>query len=187
MHKYLDYLTEFANLARAKGLLTLTLKDDCGQDWVEIRQSVAFYRVPKHGYPTHLTRLIVNSSLQYFLEVLGHCIRNGSLRYNDNSYGLNYQEATSILSAVNGDYIVCAGVESISHRMAGDSNMKSVQDFGNLKNMYLTLPDNKYRSNECAKWIDYRFGPKCSACEQAALEFSSVPMDLRRMPSPNYK
>lgn len=162
------------------------MKDDCGNEWVEIRQPVAFYRAPKHGYPTHLTRLIVNSSLQYFLEVLGHCIQNGSLLYNDNSYILNYQEATSILSAVNGEYIVCAGVEAVSDRMAGDFNMKTVQEFGNTKNMYMTLPDHKYRSNECAKWIDYRFGPKCSACKQATIAYSSAPMDLRCLPS-NHK
>ncbi len=174
------------SLARAKGLLTLTVKDDCGHEWVEIRHSVASYRVPQHGYPTHLSRLIVDSSLQYFLEVLGHCVENGSLLYNDNSHSINYSEVTSVLSAVSGEYVVCAGIEHLSNRTA-DLQMKTIQELGQADNMYATLPDHRYRSNECAKWIDYRSGPKCPACKQAATDLSSAPMDLRCVPTHRHK
>ena len=177
----LDYLKELVNIARARGLLTLTVQDDGGHEWVEIRHSVASYRVPKHGYPTHLSRLIVDSSLQYFLEVLGHCVQNGSLLYKDKSYCLNYSEVTSVLSAVSGEYVVCAGIEHLSDRTA-DLHMKTVQELGHADNMYATLPDLRYRHIECHKWIDNRFGPNCPACKQATNDLSSAPMDLRCVP-----
>ncbi|KAI9563191.1 hypothetical protein GHT06_010649 [Daphnia sinensis] len=175
----LDCLTEFANLACANGLLTLTMKDDCGHEWVEVRQSVASFRVPKHGYPAHLTRLVVDCSLQYFVEVLGQCVQRGSLHYNGNNNSLNYPEATSVLSAVNGNYVVCVGVGAIPDRMADEFRPKAVLEFETAKNTYLTHPDQRYRSNQCAKWIDYRLGPKCGACKQTTFEFSAAPMDLR--------
>ncbi|XP_057367139.2 uncharacterized protein LOC130688195 isoform X2 [Daphnia carinata] len=182
----LDCLSEFANLACANGLLTLTMKDDCGHRWVEVRQSATSFRVPKHGYPAHLTRLVVDYSLQYFVEVLGHCVQHGSLHCNSNNRSLNYLEATSVLSAVNGKYVVCAGVEAIPDRMADEFRPKAVQEFQTAKNMCLTLPDHRYRSNQCAKWIDNQLGPNCGACKEATIEFSTAPMDLRCTPS-NHK
>lgn len=166
-------------LARVKGLLTLTLKDDNGHDWVEIRQPVASYRVPSHGYPIHLSRLIVDSTLQYFIEVLGHCVRNGSLLHTDNSF--NYSEATSVLGAFNGEYIVCAGVETVLRR-ASNGHMKTIQETGKMEGMYATLPDNRYRSLKCDKWIDNRLGQICIACQQAIRDYSNSPMDLRYIP-----
>lgn len=180
------YLAEFLNLARAKRLLVLSVKDDCGHEWVEIRQSVASYRVPKLGYPTHLSRLIVDSSLHFFLEVLGHCVQSGSLLFNDSSMSFNYTEATSVLNAVSGEYVVCAGIESLTDRSI-DLHMKTVQELGSSGDMYATLPDYRFRSNECAKWIDYRLGPKCFACKSVTdvqtSEFSAAPIDLRCTPS----
>lgn len=180
------FQAEFLNLVRAKGLIVLNIKDDSGHEWMEIRQSVASYRVPRHGYPTHLSRLIVDSSLHYFLEVLGHCVQNGSLLYN-NDGNLNYTEASLVLNAVSGEFIVCTGIEALPDKVI-DLNIKTVQELGNAKDMYATHPDFRFRSIECTKWIDYRYGPKCSACKhatslQTVSDMPSAPIDLRCMPS----
>lgn len=173
------YSTELLNLARAKGLLTVTIKDDCGNEWIEIRHSFAFFRVPNHGYPTHLSRLVVDSSLQYYLEVLGQCVQKGSLIFKEASYSFNYSEAASILDALNGGHTVCDGIEFLSNRIADVHHMRTVQEVGNADNMYATFPDNRYRSTECSIWIDGRAGSKCLACKLVSSNYHSTPMDLR--------
>lgn len=173
------YSAELQNLARAKGLLTVSMKDEGGSEWVEIRQSVAFYRVPNHGYPTHLSRIVVDSSLQYYLEVLGHCVQKGSLIFKDASYSFNYNEAASILDDLSGGYTVCDGIELLSDRVT-DLHMKNVQELGHSENMYATLPDQRFRSTDCSIWIDSRIGLKCLACKLASSNFiANTPMDLR--------
>ncbi|KAI9552136.1 hypothetical protein GHT06_022473 [Daphnia sinensis] len=173
------YSAELQNLARAKGLLTVSMKDECGGEWLEIRQSIAFYRVPNHGYPTHLSRIVVDSSLQYYLEVLGHCVQKGSLIFKDASYSFNYNEAASILDDLSGGYTVCDGIELLSDRIT-DLHMKNVQELGHSENMYATLPDQRFRSIDCNIWIDSRIGSKCLACKLASSNFiANTPMDLR--------
>lgn len=172
------YFTELLNLARSKGLLTVMVKDDSGNDWAEIRHPIAFYRVPNYGYPSHLSRLLVDSSLEYYLDVLGQCVQKGSLTFKDNSNSFNYPEATSILGALSGDYTVCEGVELLSQRVA-NMHMKTIQDFGNSENMYATLPDYRFRSYDCNIWIDSRIGTKCLPCKLASSDLLSTPMDLR--------
>lgn len=175
---FLACFAEFINLARSKGLISLTVKDDCGNEWVEIRDAVPTYRVPKFGYPTHLSRLIVDSSLQYYLEVLGYCVQNGSLLLKDVNSSLNRSEAISILCALSGGYIVCAGIESVLDHVP-NLHMRGVQEIGNAQDIYATLPDHRYRSNECLKWIDRRIGPRCQACKSVSSDYSIAPMDLR--------
>ena len=168
------------NLARSKGFLCLLMKDDSGKDWLEIRQSVATHRVPKHNYPTHLSRLIVDSSLQYFLEVLGHCVQQGSL-FNDVSKHLDYSETATVLCALDGGFTVCAGIE---RDLVEDPTLhrKNTQELCMDENVYVTFPDSRYRSNECTKWINHRMGPNCLACktnDSSAHEYSVCPIDLR--------
>lgn len=172
------YSSEFLNLARSKGLLTLSIRDDCGNEWTEIRHSVALFRVPNHGYPTHLSRLVVDSSLQYYLEVLGHCVQKGSLIFKDARNSFNYSEATSILDSLSGGYTVCDGIEHLSERVA-DLHMKTVQELGISENMFATLPDFRFRSNNCSMWIDVRTGSRCLACKLASSNLLATPMDLR--------
>lgn len=179
----LDCLAELASFASGRGFLALTMKDECGHKWMEIRQSVAFFRVPENGYPTHLTRLIVDCGLQYFLEVLGQCVQRGSFFHNDNNHSLNYTEAASVLSAMDGKYVVCAGVKAIANRKADEFGLNVVHEFRTANNTYLSLPDQRFRSNECVIWMDCRLGLKCVPCKQATAEFSSTPMDLCCLPS----
>ena len=171
------------SLARSKGLLALTAKDDCGNEWVDIREAVASYREPKYGYPTHLSRLIVDSSLQYFVEVLGICVKKGSLLCEDASNNLNYSEIGSILSAFGETHIVCAGIDSVSDWVS-DLHMRAIQEMGNAENKFATQPDQRYRSVDCSMWIDRRIGQCCPACKTAKLrdypEYPASPMDLRR-------
>ena len=174
---YSDYFSEFVTLARSKGLITILMKDDRGNDWLEVRQFIAGHRVPKHNYPTHLSRLLVNADVHYFLEVLGHCVRQGSLVKDPGNPGLDHSKASALLRALNGGFTVCAGVErSLS------TTDKSVQEICYSENLHLTVPDNRYRSTDCSKWIDNRIGPRCSACllkKTIKEEYSVSPMDLR--------
>ena len=178
----LAYLTDVMNLARSRGLVTLLAKDEYGDEWLEIRSPVATYRVPKYNYPTHLCRLIVDSSLGYFVEVLGHCVRKGSL-YKDSTHSLNQTETASILAALEGGHVVCQGIESV-YKQVPDLHMKTAQELGLSDDMYLTLPDYRYRSHDCLMWIDRRLGPRCLACCQSTSlssddEYSRAPIDLR--------
>lgn len=166
------------NLARAKGLLTVTIQDDCGNEWIEIRHSIAVFRVPNHGYPTHLSRLVVDASLHYYLEVLGHCVQKGSLIFKDARNSFNYSEATSILNALSGGYKACDGIEYLSDRVT-NLHMKTVQELGISENIFATLPDFRFRSNDCSLWIDGRIGPRCLACKLASSNLVATPMDLR--------
>ena len=179
---FLAYLTDVMNLARSRGLVTLLAKDEYGDEWLEIRSTVATYRVPKYNYPTHLCRLIVDSSLGYFVEVLGHCVRKGSL-YKDSTHSLNQTETASILTALEGGHVVCQGIESV-YKQVPDLHMKTAQELGLSDDMYLTLPDYRYRSHDCLMWIDRRLGPRCLACCQSTSmssddEYSRAPIDLR--------
>jgi len=172
-----DYFSEFVTLARSKGLITILMKDDRGNDWLEVRQFIAGHRVPKHNYPTHLSRLLVNADVHYFLEVLGHCVRQGSLVKDPGNPGLDHSKASALLRALNGGFTVCAGVER--SLLTTD---KSVQEICYSENLHLTVPDNRYRSTDCSKWIDNRIGPRCSACllkKTIKEEYSVSPMDLR--------
>lgn len=172
------------NLARSKGLTALLSRDDSGNEWVDIRQAIATFRVPYFGYPTHLSRLIVDSSLQYFIEVLGHCVQKGSLLCPSATNSLNYAEITSILCAVNGGHVVCAGIGDMSVQPS-DLYMRTVQEIAYTENQYVTQPDNRCRSFECLMWIDRRMGPVCPACKTARSfgDKSVSPIDLRRMSS----
>lgn len=156
----------------------MTIRDDCGNEWIEIRQSIASFRVPNHGYPTHLSRLVVDSSLQYYLEVLGDCIQKGTLILKDINTSFNHSEANSILDALSGGYAVCDGLEYLSDRM-DNLHMKTVQEIGVTENIHATLPDYRFRSNDCCLWIDVRLGPKCDACKVASSQHLALPMDLR--------
>lgn len=158
-------------------MITLTMRDDSGNDWLEVRPSVATYRVPQHGYPTHLARLIVDASLEYYLEVLGHCVRRGSLVQADTA-GFDYSEAVSIVCSLSGGHVVCSGIETVFCRVSA-LHMKTVLELGQAENMYVTLPDYRYRSNDCLIWMERRFGPKCPACKEANGAYSSAPIDLR--------
>lgn len=178
------------SLARSQGLLALTAKDERGNEWVDIREPVASYRVPKYGYPTHLTRLIVDSSLQYYVEVLGHCVQKGSLLCENASNNLNYTEIGSILRAFGGGHIVCAGIDSVSDWVS-DSNMRAIQELGNAENKFATQPDQRYRSVDCSMWIDRRLGPSCPACKAAKMrdypDYPASPIDLRRPSSHSHQ
>ena len=166
------------NLARNRGMITLTMRDDSGNEWLEVRPSAASYRVPNHGYPTHLARLIVDASLEYYLEVLGHCVRRGSLLHKDAANNFNYSEAVSVICSLSGGHVVCSGIESMYYRVSS-LHMRTVLEIGQAENMYVTLPDYRYRSNDCLIWIERNFGPRCPACKEAASGYPSKPMDLR--------
>lgn len=177
------HMAEFVNLARSKGLVVMTAKDDCGNEWVDIREAMATYRVPKYGYPTHLSRLIVDCSLQFFIEVLGHCVRKGSLLCKNAPNTLDYSEAASILSALGGGHVVCSGVDTVPY-WDSSLHMRTIQEISNAEHKYVTQPDNRYRSLECSLWIDRRMGPSCSACKAAKFaDYSVSPIDLRRSTS----
>ena len=136
------------------------------------------YRVPRHDYPTHLSRLIVDSNLQYFLEVLGHCVQRGSF-FKDMSSGLNYSEMTSVLCALDGGYRICDGVASFAKRLPA-VDAKSAQECGLLRNLDFTLPDHRFRSHDCLKWIDNQLGPSCLPCRSTMSSIDSMaPIDLR--------
>lgn len=176
-------MAEFVNLARSKGLVAMTAKDDCGNEWVDIREAMATYRVPKYGYPTHLSRLIVDCSLQFFIEVLGHCVRKGSLLCKNAPNTLDYSEAASILSALGGGNVVCSGVDTVPY-WDSSLHMRTIQEISSAEHKYVTQPDNRYRSLECSLWIDRRMGPSCSACKAAKFaDYSVSPIDLRRSTS----
>lgn len=185
---YVDCLSELMNLARSKGLICALMKDDHGNDWLEIRQFVASHSVPKHNYPIHLSRLIVDSSVRYFLEVLGHCVRQGSL-IQDAGNGVDYSKAIAILRALDGGFTVCAGVDpdSFSRLSANEGeDTETKRQICYAEKLQLTLPDNRYRSSECSKWIDNRIGPRCSACLlKRSFKEELIPMDLRCTSSNN--
>lgn len=173
------------NLARSRGFSTTLVKDGNGDDFLEIRPSIASYHVPKYNYPTHLTRLIVNPILQYFVEVLGRCVRNGTLN-KDSNHSWNITEIVSILDALNGDFIVCQGVKNVA-KLRPDLYMKAAQDVDLCDNLYLTLPDYRYRSLDCVLWMDRGLGQRCANCNSytskaSDVDFHSHPMDLRCNP-----
>ena len=110
--------------------------------------------------------------------MLGYCVQNGSLLLKDVNSSLNRSEATSILCALSGGFIVCAGIESVLDHVP-NLHMRSVQEIGTAQDVFATLPDHRYRSNECLKWIDRRIGPRCQACKSVSCDYSIAPMDLR--------
>jgi len=170
------------NLARSKGLICVLMKDDHGHDWLEIRQFATNHSAPRHNYPIHLSRLVVDSSVHYFLEVLGHCVRQGSL-IQDAGNGVDYSKAVAILRALDGGFTVCAGIDPDAFNRLNtdaDEDIEAVHQICHAEKLQLTLPDNRYRSNECSKWIDNRIGPRCSAClVKRSFKEELIPMDLR--------
>ncbi len=126
-------------MANVRGLQTVTFAADAGAEyWLEIRPAVADYRVPDHRYFTHLLRLVVAPSLDYWLEVLGRCVSSGSLA----------ADAARPLDALAGGFRVCVGR----------------QVDANASNSRMSLPDCRLRSTNCTYWIDSRGEPRCPAC-----------------------
>ena len=149
------------SMARFVGLQSSEYTDDRGGIWLEIRQS-AFFRVPFHGYRTHLIRLIVDQHFTYWLEVLGYCVRSGTFRAPA-SGGIDPNLVKPVFDLLaNGNAIVCHGRGNLSIEFLSES---ALLERGLASRNYFTLPDYRYRSYDCLRLIDNRSGvTQCVAC-----------------------
>ena len=153
-------------MVRSCGLSCLEYADDRGDIWLEIKPpSFATFRVPAFGYRTHLMRLLVDRHLNYWFEVLGHCVRSGTFR-SLTSGGIDPSLVKPLLDSLNGGATVCHGRGSVLKRVH-QFHPKDALLQGLAGQNYFTLPDYRYRSYDCARLIDAKTGAtQCFACLQ---------------------
>ena len=92
---------------RFSGLSSFEYSDGRGNQWLEVRPPASSaFRVPFFGYRTHLIRLIIDRHLSYWLEVLGQCVRSGTLR-SLTSGGCDPQLTQPLFDLLLGGATVC--------------------------------------------------------------------------------
>lgn len=92
---------------RSNSLSSFEYSDGRGEQWLEVRPPARnAFRVPFFGYRTHLVRLIIDRHLSYWLEVLGQCVRSGTLR-SLTSGGFDPELAQPLFDLLLGGAIVC--------------------------------------------------------------------------------
>lgn len=152
------------SIIKVSGLSFVEYSDDRGDLWMEIRPpSVTSFRVPFYGYRTHLMRLVIDHNLSYWLEVLGHCVRNGTFQ-SLTSGGIDPTLVKPLIDLLSGGATVCQGRGSVLKRVH-QFHPKVAFEQGMASQNYFTLPDYRYRSFDCLRLIDSRSGAtQCSAC-----------------------
>lgn len=152
-------------MARQRNLACFQYADDHGDAWLEIRPpATSAFRVPLYGYRTHLIRLLIDRQFSYWLEAIGHCVRNGSLRSAGSGNDPDSALADQLLDSLAGGVVVCQGRGSVLKRVH-QFHPKAAIEQGIAGSNYFTLPDYRYRAYDCARLVDARSGAnQCAAC-----------------------